>query len=158
MIEWIVLGSGAVWLWAKSSSSSTQQLDDSSQTIVTQYSTGVRSFAQAIARAEGFGIVGSLPTTANNPGSLTDPTGSIFGLPTLGTESLVQFPTPASGWDALYRQLQLIADGQSAVYTIDLTIAQMAQRYAPNDPTTWAGNVAAFAGYTPDTPLSMVLT
>lgn len=157
MIEWIVIGGATLWAFSKQRTA--QEIDDTSSSAVTLYTPSVRHFAQAIARAEGYGVVGAVPTNANNPGDLCDPTGALFGLPTMGNESIVVFPDPASGWDALYRQLQLIADGRSSVYTLDMSIADMALHYAPTpDPMTWASNVAAFAGVTPDTPLSLVLS
>jgi hypothetical protein len=157
VIEWIAIGGATIWAMSKQRAA--QVLDDTNNSYVTVYSGLVRHFAQAISRQEGFGIPGAVPTTANNPGDLCDPTGALFGLPLMGSESIVVFPDAASGWDALYRQIQLIADGRSSVYTLNMTIADMANHYAPiPDPATWANNVAGFLGVTPDTPLALVLT
>lgn len=155
MIEWIVLGGLAAWA-ATAQTAATQQLDDVStidgDPMVT-FGAGVVVFAQSIARQEGFGVPGARPTRNHNPGNLTGRmwTGQV------DAQGFAIFATDAQGWDALYRQLQLIANGRSRVYSPQMTIAQMAAKYSPKpDPTTWADNVSAFAGFTPDTTLDTV--
>ncbi len=99
------------------------------------------AFGKAIAQAEGFGIVGAIPTLAHNPGDLKIPgwTG-----PTLGTEGISVFANDAEGWDRLYRQLMLIRDGKSHVYTPFDSIAMMATHWTDTAPSAWAANVAAY--------------
>lgn len=156
MIEWIVAGGLAAW--ALRAQQTAQQLDDistiDSQPMIT-YGPGVVLFAQAIARQEGFGVPGARPTRNNNPGNLT---GTMWS-GRVDDGGFAVFATAADGWDALFRQLQTIANGRSRVYSPDMTIATMATLYSPKpDPTTWAANVAAFAGFTPDTTLTTVFT
>lgn len=101
----------------------------------------MQRFAEAIARAEGFGIPGAIPTLANNPGDLVIPgwTGE-----KLGSEGISVFSSGEEGWQRLYNQLNLIVTGRSRVYNLDMTILQMGARYAPKDATNWARNVARF--------------
>jgi hypothetical protein len=117
------------------------------------YSASLVAFAQAIAKAEGFGLAGRIPTLANNPGDLKIPgwTGQTLG------SGISVFPSPSVGWDRLYRQLQLIVDGQSAQYNLTDTIGSMAVKWTRTDPTTWALIVASNLGVTADTYLSSVL-
>lgn len=155
MIEWIALGGLAVWA-ATSQGAATQQLDDIStidgDAMVT-FGAGVVLFAKSIGRQEGFGVPGARPTRNHNPGNLTGRmwTGRV------DAQGFAVFASDADGWDALYRQLQLIANGRSHVYTPQMTIAQMAAKYSPKpDPMTWADNVSAFSGFTPETTLDTV--
>jgi len=158
----IVAGIVAVWLIVRrrgepgSLSIDLSGLDLSALIGPPQPSGRVAQLAQAIARAEGFYAAGSVPAATNNPGDLklpntrTTPGGiSIF-------ESIDQ------GWAALYRQLDLIAAGRSAFYSLDMTIRQMGNTWAPaadrNLPGAWAQNVARALGVSVDTPLRQVLT
>lgn len=112
----------------------------------------VRALAQAIAKAEGFYIPGSIPQQRNNPGNLK--------LPHYGGDGIDTFPTPGEGWAALYKQLNLIKSGQSAVYSIGMSIAEMGAKWAPagveNIAGAWARNVASLLGVPATTPLSQV--
>jgi hypothetical protein len=76
--------------------------------------------AQLIAKEEGFGLPGDIPTTHNNPGDLEHAPGETHndGTP------VGEFPTPAAGWAALENQLQLYASR-------GLTLAEMVDDYAP---------------------------
>lgn len=98
-------------------------------------------FAQAIAHAEGFGVPGTVPTRANNPGDL-----KILGWdgPVTGNESIPIFPTPEEGWNKLYKQLELIRDRRSHVYTLNMTIQEMANKYTGTQKIEWGSNVAKF--------------
>jgi len=127
---------------------------------LTSYSDSIVRFANAIARAEGYFVSGSIPQRANNPGNLVIP-----GWPvdkTLGVERISVFPTIEEGWNRLYKQLQLIASGRSSVYTdLDMTLVQMGQKWAPgganNVPGAWAYNVAQGLGVSTSTPLRALL-
>lgn len=100
----------------------------------------VKTFAEAISVAEGFGVAGSLPQRAHNPGDLVMPgwTG-----PTLGAEHISVFADDATGWAALYRQLLLIVSGRSHVYGKDVNISQLAHKWTPVGSDEWARNVVA---------------
>lgn len=62
--------------------------------------------AQLIAKQEGFGIPGALPTRNCNPGDLEHAPGEVH----TGSSPIGSFATAQEGWDALERQLQLFAD------------------------------------------------
>jgi len=111
----------------------------------------ITKFAAAIATAEGFGDEGAVPTRANNPGDL-ELGGTIVG------EGVTTYPTPEAGWAALYAQLVRIRDGRSSVYTIQMTIGDMAANYAPADAGSWAANVARYLGVSVDTPIGTLLS
>lgn len=122
------------------------------------YSIRVQALARAIATAEGFFVPGSIPARAHNPGNLVIPgwTG-----PTLGAERISVFDSDDEGWSRLYRQIGLIVSGQSRVYTLDMTIAQMGNAWAPggnaNIPGAWATNVARVLGVPVSTTLRAIL-
>lgn len=124
------------------------------------YGVGIRQLARAIARAEGFYVAGSLPARAHNPGDLIQPWRT--DLPTMGAEGITVFPSDADGWEALHRQLWLIASGQSRVYSVDMTLQDMAERWAPgsvhgNNPSAWAANVALDLGVSASATLAELL-
>jgi hypothetical protein len=76
--------------------------------------------AELIAKQEGFGIAGDIPTTHNNPGDLEHAPGETHndGTP------VGEFPTVAAGWAALENQLQDYANR-------GLNLSQMVDIYAP---------------------------
>jgi hypothetical protein len=104
----------------------------------------IQALAQAIATAEGFGVPGAVPTRANNPGDL------VFGDQGYGvanSEGVTIYPDVASGFGALYYELNLIFTGQSKVYTLDMTFAKMAQLWTGGDQSgAWAANVVSVVG------------
>lgn len=75
--------------------------------------------AQLIARQEGFGVPGALPTRTHNPGDLTHAPGITAWDHKIGIE-----PNDEEGWADLERQLTLYAQR-------GLTIRQMVSVYAP---------------------------
>lgn len=115
----------------------------------------VQAMAAAIARAEGFGVPLAIPTQANNPGDLKIP-----GWPKdkqVG-EGISVFPSVTEGWSRLYRQLNLIVNGQSKVYTLGDTINSMAVKWTGSDNAlAWANIVASTLGTETDALLSEVL-
>lgn len=117
----------------------------------------IAAFALAIAKAEGFYVAGSIPATSNNPGDLKVP-----GSDNTTDGGITIFDSIEEGWSALYHQLQIIVDGKSANYNLNMTIKQMGDKYAPaadkNVPGAWALNVAAALGVSVNTPLRDVLT
>ena len=116
-------------------------------------STKVQNVAQAIARAEGFYIPGSLGARSNNPGNL-----KVSGYPTQ-PGGITIFPSADAGWSALYRQLEIIRTGQSAYYSLSTTLRQMGQRWTAtaHEQFAWASNVARTLGVSVDTQLAQVL-
>jgi hypothetical protein len=114
----------------------------------------IERFAQAIAYAEGFNVAGSVPQRNHNPGDL-----KISSVPNVGRDrdGHLIFATDADGWLALRRQVEYIVSGQSSVYTLEMTIAQMAAKYAEWS-GNWARNVAARLNVTEGTTLRAVLT
>jgi hypothetical protein len=122
--------------------------------------SGVRDLARAIANAEGWGLPGTIPTRANNPGDLVLPN---WNGPVLGAERIAVFSSEQEGWLRLYHQLQLIASGRSKVYTLGMTIREMGARWTATQPNEWALNVAAwlatrgYVGTSPETLLGSLL-
>lgn len=104
----------------------------------TGYLPSVRDLANAIARAEGFGVAGAIPTRAHNPGDLVIPgwTGA-----KLGAEGISVFVSDAEGWARLLRQIQLIVDGKSRVYSLEMTLSEFAAKWTATEPGAWAQNV-----------------
>jgi hypothetical protein len=107
----------------------------------------VNRFSEAIAKAEGFYVANSVPARAHNPGDLTDD-GDI-GLGFIQTEGpfgakITIYASDADGWDALHRKVRRMLDGGSHVYTSDLTLMEVALKYAGS--TEWAFNVAKDLG------------
>lgn len=124
---------------------------------MTGVTVAVRAFAQAIAKAEGFFVAGSVPARCNNPGDLTaGDVGDSPSYPKSGPENIIIFPTVDLGWSALYQKLARIRDGMSAVYTPDMTLAQMGLTYSGGDPN-WAMNVASALNTTTDATLGSLL-
>lgn len=132
-------------------------IDFSSLIGAPQPSGKVQAFAEAIARAEGFYIAGSLPQRLKNPGDLKVP-----GTRTDPASGLTVYESVDQGWQALYKQLGLIVSGRSSNFWPSMTIRQMGNVYAPaadrNIPGAWAQNVANYLGVPVDTPLAAVLT
>jgi hypothetical protein len=103
----------------------------------------IKRIAEAIAKAEGYGVPGAIPTVRNNPGNLKGADGQIRW-----------FSTPEEGWSALYRQVTMMFTGESRYYRPDMTIAEIARIYTGEAAyMNWANNVARFLGVTPQTRL-----
>lgn len=99
------------------------------------------ALARAIAKAEGYGIPGAIPTLARNPGDLCL---GDKGLGVLG-EGITVFATVVEGWSELYAEVQLMLSGRSHIYSPQLTLTQVGMRYSGGNPD-WAKNVAAALG------------
>jgi len=107
-------------------------------------------FVHAIARAEGFYQYGSIPNRCHNPGDLK---GTRFpGEVGLCRGGHARFRNDAAGWAALRHQIEKSLAGESTFYRQDMTLAQVARRYAANS-ALWARNVARNLGVTPSTTL-----
>ena len=109
---------------------------------------GVLAMADAIAREEGFYSPGSLPSRAHNPGDLTEGDFGDTGIYMTSSSGarIIVFPDDQSGWDALYRKLENIANGGSSVYSPDMTLSQLAAKWTTTQQSSWASNVANSIG------------
>lgn len=109
------------------------------------------TIATAIETQEGY-YPGSLAYVNNNPGNLM-----AAGQPgcTATAAGFCDFATFADGWNALLNQISLDASR-------GLTISQFTAKYAPasagNDPTTYADNLAAAVGLSPDDSLAAAIS
>lgn len=108
--------------------------------------------AQLIAKQEGFGVPGAIPTRDNNPGDLRhSPHSSHTGE---GPDDIGIIDTPVDGWADLERQLQIYAKR-------GLTIQQMIAEYAPpedgNATSAYLQNVCSGLGLPPSTLVSVAL-
>lgn len=112
-------------------------------------SPAIAALAAAIATAEG-----SNPEW-NNPGDLT----KSFGFATAGVANsagVLKFQSSADGWNALYKQIELIISGGSH-WSLSTTLADFGLGYSGGDPN-WSKNVANSLGVTPDAQLGDILT
>jgi hypothetical protein len=105
--------------------------------------------AQLIAKREGFGVPGKIPTIRHNPGDLRhSPHSSHQGI---GPDDIGIIDNDADGWADEERQLQLYA-------VRGLTLRQAIEEWAPkrdgNDPEAYLAFVLQGIA---DTPLSEVL-
>jgi hypothetical protein len=102
-----------------------------------------KALAEAIAKAEGFFVPGSLPARCHNPGDLEN--GDVgCGV----DQGKTIYPNDAAGWLALEHQCDLILGGLShAGYRIGDTLWKFAVRYTGNDGAAgWAQTVAQHLG------------
>jgi len=143
----IAAGIGAAWLLRPKATVTTSEQYDLGR---ASYGAAVQNFAQAIARAEGFTVNGTIPQRANNPGAL-----KLAGWPTIN--GIAVFDSIDQGWAALHNQLQLIIDGRSRFYTLDMTIKQMGDTWEADPGDAWANNVAANLNADVNAPLWQVL-
>lgn len=118
----------------------------------------VGEFATAVAHAEGFGVKHAIPTRYHNPGDIKSlPTAAkLPGQKSLGKGGHVVFRTDAAGWDALTDQITKMVDGRSKHFNADMTIAQVAKRYAGNW-RPWVKIVSRELGVEPNTKLCDLL-
>ena len=108
--------------------------------------------AQLVAKREGFGIPGALPTRNSNPGDLRHAPGETHAAG--DPNGIGSFDSVAAGWAALEMQLRLYAQR-------GLTVGQMVALYAPpgdhNDTQGYLDFVCEGLGCTPDTLVSNAL-
>jgi hypothetical protein len=123
------------------------------QTVVRPaYNSGrLARLATAIGTAEGYGIKGALPTRYKNPGDLKGRP-DMFGALRAGKGGHLVFKNDAAGKAALQQQLGLVLTGRSRHYTLDMTLEQMARRYAKNR-RNWSRYVARLLGVSPKVTL-----
>lgn len=139
-MEWAVAGvviALLVWL------ASNKQIGTG--TVATK--SQIQRIAEAIARAEGFYTDSTLLQRLNNP----------VGLKSVSTGTLRRFNTIQEGWEAAYRQIELILTNESSIYNKDMTIAQIAPIWTGNDrPAAWAVVVSGELGVNPNEPIYRV--
>ena len=108
-------------------------------------------FARAIAKAEGFGLPGALPTRANNPGDM------MLGDRGWGTEAAktvyekadwnADLADKTDGCSALRRECFAVLSGTSHEYEPNWTFLQFAQVWTGGDkPNEWASIVTEELG------------
>ena len=114
-------------------------------------SARLNSLTVAIGTAEGFGLKGALPTRYHNPGDLKGRP-DMFGAVRAGKGGHLVFKNDAAGKAALQLQLGLVLTGRSKHYTLDMTLEQMARRYAKNW-RNWSRYVARMLGVSPKVTL-----
>lgn len=112
----------------------------------------IEELAAAIARQEGYGRPGTLPTRYRNPGAIRKPS----WMPEARTDErgFVIFDSDEQGWDALRRVISgALERGES--------LREFITRYAPpteNDTETYIRNVASAVGIQdPDAPLRSII-
>lgn len=117
----------------------------------------IKKLADAIAYFEGFFLYKSLPRRLNNPGALVY----------VGQKNSVRdesgfacFLTAEDGWNALYRQLDLILSGKTRYYLPDMTIQEFVDVWASTSPEieriNYARYIADKFGVEVDTPLNQL--
>jgi len=107
--------------------------------------------ARLIARMEGFGLPGAVPTTRHNPGDLRHaPHASHDGE---GDNDIGIEPDDAAGWADLERQLQLYGARQMTLRAAIYCFAPPAE----NDSETYLQFVCDGLGMSADTPVAVAL-
>jgi hypothetical protein len=133
-------------LFEQNASGATTDAMTSAADTATPASQGVADLAAAITVAE------NSDPQYNNPGDL-----KVAGFPTFGA-GIAIFSSPAQGLSRLYYQLNLIANGESSYYSLDMTIEQFAAVWTGNDNAAqWAQAVESELGVAPGTTLGDVL-
>ena len=116
----------------------------------------VQVLASAIAKAEGFGKAGTIPSRYRNPGDLKVGRGYKYpGQISVGKGGHVIFRNNAAGWAALEHQLNKVIDGTSRC-TVNMTLREFGKKYAGNW-RVWSKNVAHNLGVEPSTTLWEIL-
>ena len=110
------------------------------------------SIAQAIAKQEGFGVVGSAPTRNHNPGDISDGADTYGYDPAVTSSHVTSFPDDNTGWTWLYNKLTNIANGNSSVYDPGTSWIEIGSHWAA-DPN-WPIGVAANLGVDPNSTMN----
>ena len=105
----------------------------------------VIAIANAIARAEGYYVKNSIPMILNNPGDIEN---------SLGAK--IVFATEADGWDALYKQIELMISGRSHVYKPTMSWIDIGKLYDGEKLfMNWVENVTKLLGVEPTSTLQV---
>ncbi len=104
-----------------------------------EYSKQIKDLATAISKAEGFGILGAVPTRAHNPGDL-----KLSGYPVTGAEGIAIFPNDETGWEHLYSQLNRMATNASHVYRLTMTFKEFASKWTDTQQSNWLDNILGY--------------
>lgn len=121
-------------------------------TLAHAVDSKVQRFAEAIAKAEGFGTKGTVPTRFHNPGDIKARRPHQYpGQCGLSPHGYAVFCSDRAGWQALYDQIEKILAGDSARYNINMTFFEMGKTYA--GASIWAKNVSKNLGVTVKTAL-----
>lgn len=116
----------------------------------------MEALAGAIAKAEGFGVHGTIPTRLHNPGDIRSTMRHAYpGQVGLDKHGHVIFKSDRAGWAALREQIEKIVSGESKHYSVNMTLRQLARRYATSP--TWVRNVSGVLHTKPDAELWEVL-
>lgn len=110
------------------------------------------NIARAIAFAEGANVKGSAPDRNNNPGDISDGSGTYGFDPLVSDSKVTRFPDKDTGWKWLYQKIANAALGRSSVYSPDMTWNQIAQKWAGNW-QVWVTNVTRYLGVDPNSTL-----
>jgi hypothetical protein len=108
---------------------------------------------EAIAREEGFYVIGSRAQRNNNPGNLCSGEFTTLHGATGSDSRFAIFPTAVAGFACLSALLT------SPAY-IGLNLSKALNKYAPpveNATNSYISNVCAWVGCTPETPLTELL-
>ena len=115
----------------------------------------ITRFSEAIAYAEGYYVPGSRARRNNNPGNLTvDTIGKAVDMDGM----FIVYANAIDGWNALKRQVELILTDLSSIYTSDMTLIEIAERYTTTEQSAWAHNVASKLGIPVNVPVSSLIT
>lgn len=122
-------------------------------------SAAIQLMSEGIALAEGFFVPGSLAAVNHNPGNMTlDLIGKKIGM----NKGFVVYANDADGWANLRKQVEKILTDASGIYTSQMTLREIGQKYAstspPDEQLAWAINVASKLGIDIDTPVSTLIT
>lgn len=114
----------------------------------------VNKLATAISHAEGFGKRGTIPTRYHNPGDLKALPNSppYVGQVRIGKGGHIVFRNDEAGKAALRDSILKMVDGRSGYYHANMTLKQVARRYAENW-RPWVRIVSRELGVAPTTTL-----
>lgn len=111
-------------------------------------------FANAIAKAEGYYVHGTIPNRCHNPGDLKAAYHMTYpGQVGVCKGGHIRFRRDADGWAALHHQIEKALDGESHFYNPNMTFFEVAKRYAGNY-RVWLKNVTHQLGVSADTTLA----
>ena len=118
----------------------------------------LENFAQAVAKAEGFGVKGTIPTRCHNPGDLRSFIKGVHYPGQIGTTNhgYMVFKNDAAGFAALKTYIRKMASGESRRYTPEMSLTKIGRIYA-GGAHVWAKNVSHYLGVEPTVTLASLL-